>query len=70
MSEGLVKQYYTGQGVKEWERLSKHAYNRLEFDTRARVVWGVIGGDFVIVVSVLVVFFVCLGGIVYSFFMV
>ncbi len=33
MSEGLVKQYYTDQGVKEWERLSKHAYNRLEFDT-------------------------------------
>ena len=33
MSEGLVKQYYTNQGVKEWERLSKHAYNRLEFDT-------------------------------------
>ena len=33
MSKDPVIQYYTGHSVKEWDRLAKHAYNRLEFDT-------------------------------------
>lgn len=28
-----VKRYYTDRGLGEWERLAKHPYNRLEFDT-------------------------------------
>jgi ubiquinone/menaquinone biosynthesis C-methylase UbiE len=33
MSETLVKNYYTGQVQKEWRRLIRDAYHRLEFDT-------------------------------------
>jgi hypothetical protein len=33
MSETLVKNYYTGQVLKEWRRLIRDAYHRLEFDT-------------------------------------
>ena len=33
MSEGLVKNYYTGYVRKEWRRLIKDAYHRLEFET-------------------------------------
>ncbi len=33
MSETLVKDYYTGQVRKEWQRLIKDAYHRLELDT-------------------------------------
>ncbi len=33
MSETLVKNYYTGQVRKEWRRLIKDAYHRLELDT-------------------------------------
>ena len=29
----LVKKHYSQFGIKEWERLAKHPYNRLEFDT-------------------------------------
>jgi len=28
-----VKKHYSEYGMKEWERLTKHPYNRLEFDT-------------------------------------
>jgi len=28
-----VRKHYSEYGMKEWERLSKHPYNRLEFDT-------------------------------------
>jgi len=28
-----VRKHYSEYGIKEWERLSKHPYNRLEFDT-------------------------------------
>ena len=33
MTEALVKQYYTGYVRKEWRRLIRDAYHRLEFDT-------------------------------------
>src|SRR5512144_2941590 len=33
MSETLVKNYYTGQVRKEWRRLIRDAYHRLEFET-------------------------------------
>ncbi len=33
MSESLVKQYYTTQVRKEWRRLVKDPYHRLELDT-------------------------------------
>jgi ubiquinone/menaquinone biosynthesis C-methylase UbiE len=33
MSKKLVKEYYSEQGVKEWRRLVKDPYHRLEFDT-------------------------------------
>ncbi len=33
MSETLVKNYYTGQVLKEWRRLIGDAYHRLEFET-------------------------------------
>ena len=33
MSEALVKEYYTGQVLKEWRRLVRDAYHRLELDT-------------------------------------
>lgn len=33
MTEELVKEYYTGGVRKEWNRLVKDAYHRLEFDT-------------------------------------
>ena len=33
MSETLVKNYYTGYVRKEWRRLIKDAYHRLEFET-------------------------------------
>ncbi len=33
MTESLVKEYYTGQVHKEWRRLVRDAYHRLEFDT-------------------------------------
>jgi hypothetical protein len=29
----LIKEYYTGSVRKEWRRLVKDAYHRLEFDT-------------------------------------
>jgi len=29
----LVKKHYSKYGIGEWERLTKHPYNRLEFDT-------------------------------------
>ncbi|MGD8506443.1 MAG: class I SAM-dependent methyltransferase [Candidatus Bathyarchaeota archaeon] len=29
----LVKKHYSEYGIGEWERLTKHPYNRLEFDT-------------------------------------
>lgn len=29
----LVKKHYSEHGIGEWERLTKHPYNRLEFDT-------------------------------------
>jgi len=28
-----VKKYYTEKGLGEWDRLTKHPYNRLELDT-------------------------------------
>ncbi|NWF87787.1 class I SAM-dependent methyltransferase [Candidatus Bathyarchaeota archaeon] len=31
--EKLVKKYYSEQGMKEWKRLVRDAYHRLEFDT-------------------------------------
>ena len=33
MTETLVKEYYTGQVRKEWRRLVRDAYHRLEFMT-------------------------------------
>lgn len=33
MTESLVKDYYTGQVRKEWRRLVRDAYHRLEFET-------------------------------------
>ena len=33
MTEALVRDYYTGQVRKEWNRLVKDAYHRLEFET-------------------------------------
>jgi len=33
MSETLVKEFYTGQIRKEWRRLVRDAYHRLEFET-------------------------------------
>ena len=33
MSEALVKDYYTGQVQREWRRLIRDAYHRLELDT-------------------------------------
>ena len=33
MTEALVKQYYTGYVRKEWRRLIRDAYHRLELDT-------------------------------------
>jgi SAM-dependent methyltransferase len=33
MSTDIVKEYYTGYVHKEWNRLAKDAYHRLEFDT-------------------------------------
>jgi SAM-dependent methyltransferase len=33
MTETLVKEYYTGQVRKEWRRLARDAYHRLEFET-------------------------------------
>jgi len=32
-SKELVKKHYTEYGAGEWERLTKHPYHRLEFDT-------------------------------------
>jgi ubiquinone/menaquinone biosynthesis C-methylase UbiE len=29
----LVKKHYSEYGIREWERLTKHPYHRLEFDT-------------------------------------
>jgi SAM-dependent methyltransferase len=31
--ERLVKEYYSGMGVREWRRLVRSPYNRLEFET-------------------------------------
>jgi len=33
MTKALVKKYYAECGIKEWKRLAKNPYNRLEFDT-------------------------------------
>ena len=33
MSDPLVKNYYNGQVLKEWRRLIRDAYHRLEFET-------------------------------------
>ncbi len=33
MSKKLVKKFYTEYGIKEWRRLTKDPYHRLEFDT-------------------------------------
>ncbi len=33
MTEALIKEYYTGCVRKEWKRLARNPYNRLEFDT-------------------------------------
>lgn len=33
MTEVLVKKFYSEQGIKEWRRLAKDVYHRLEFDT-------------------------------------
>lgn len=33
MSEQLVKNYYTGYAPKEWQRLIRDAYHRVEFET-------------------------------------
>ena len=33
MTESLVREYYTGQVRKEWRRLVRDAYHRLELDT-------------------------------------
>jgi ubiquinone/menaquinone biosynthesis C-methylase UbiE len=33
MSKEKVKQHYSEYGIKEWERLTRHPYHRLEFDT-------------------------------------
>jgi len=33
MTKKLVKKYYTEYGIKEWRRLAKDPYHRLEFDT-------------------------------------
>jgi hypothetical protein len=32
-AERLVKEYYSGLGIREWRRLMRSPYNRLEFDT-------------------------------------
>ncbi len=33
MTKKLVKKYYAGYGIREWRRLAKDPYHRLEFDT-------------------------------------
>ena len=33
MSEDLVKEYYTAEGVREWRRLVRDPFHKLEFDT-------------------------------------
>ena len=33
MAEALVKKYYSEQGAREWKRLVRDVYSRLEFDT-------------------------------------
>ena len=33
MAEALVKKYYSEQGIREWRRLIRDVYSRLEFDT-------------------------------------
>jgi ubiquinone/menaquinone biosynthesis C-methylase UbiE len=33
MAESLVRQYCSGQGIREWRRLVRDVYHRLEFDT-------------------------------------
>jgi ubiquinone/menaquinone biosynthesis C-methylase UbiE len=33
MTENLVKKYYSDQGLKEWRRLARDSYHKLEFDT-------------------------------------
>ncbi|MCJ7425439.1 class I SAM-dependent methyltransferase [Candidatus Bathyarchaeota archaeon] len=33
MTERLVREYYSGQGIKEWKRLVRDSYHKLEFDT-------------------------------------
>ena len=33
MAEALVKKYYSEQGIREWRRLVRDVYSRLEFDT-------------------------------------
>ena len=33
MTEKLVRNYYSGQGIREWRRLAIDPYHRLEFDT-------------------------------------
>jgi SAM-dependent methyltransferase len=33
MTEKLVKKYYSEQGRREWKRLARDSYHRLEFDT-------------------------------------
>jgi ubiquinone/menaquinone biosynthesis C-methylase UbiE len=38
MTEDLVKKYYSEQGIREWRRLVKDAYHRLEIDTTMRYV--------------------------------
>jgi SAM-dependent methyltransferase len=36
MTEKLVKKYYSEQGRKEWRRLARDSYHKLEFDTTMR----------------------------------
>jgi SAM-dependent methyltransferase len=33
MTEKLVKKYYSEQGLREWKRLARDSYHKLEFDT-------------------------------------
>jgi SAM-dependent methyltransferase len=33
VTEKLVREYYSGQGLREWRRLARDSYHRLEFDT-------------------------------------
>jgi hypothetical protein len=33
MPEKLVKKYYSEMGMREWRRLARDPYHRLEFDT-------------------------------------